>query len=79
MLESAVMQGLFKLVLLVLGLIVARVGLAWLDSSIERLDRVGNGNSRFREWYRKASTTDKAIYYAARIAAVFLAVAIAIG
>lgn len=79
MLESALAQGLFKLALLVVGLVVARIGLAWLDSSMKRLNALGTGNSLFADWYKKASSTDKAIYYAARIAAVFLAVAIAIG
>lgn len=78
MIESAILQGLFKLCLLIVGLVAARITLMWLDRAIEK-SFLQSGRSRFQDWYARASSQEKGIYYAARIAAVFIAVALVVG
>ena len=73
MIESAIFQGIYKLVLVLIGLIIARAMLYSFDRAIQNAPP-----TKFMDWYDKASSRDRGIYYAARMVAIFLAVAIAV-
>lgn len=80
MITSIIVQAVFKLTMLVLGILLARAALLWFDLGLNKYAKRRSGEvPAFIAWYRNASTTDRAIYYAARNVGIFLAVAIVIG
>lgn len=65
--EAVIIQGLFKIALALIGIIMGRATLLWFDYWL-----VG---SKFTNWLDKASDIAKGVYYGAR----FIGVAIIIG
>lgn len=72
MLDSAIAQGLFKLLLGVTGIILGRVTLMWMDLYVNK------NVSNFSTWLGKADDHAKALYYAGRLIFVGLIIGAAI-
>lgn len=70
MFETAILEGLFKLSLALLGLILARLLLIWMDRNLV--------SNQFREWLEKANDQARATYYSGRLIAVCLLVGLAL-
>ena len=72
MLESALLQGAFKMCLAVIGLLMARLGLLWMDRHFT--------HNKLTEWLNNEKTADVAIgiYYGCRIIAVAIVIGLAI-
>lgn len=67
-LYAPMLLGAWKLVLVVLCMLVARVTLLTMDRTISK-----HSGKSFKDWYAKANTRDLAIYYGLRVAAAFIA------
>lgn len=74
MLEIAVTQGLFKLFLGLMGVLLGRATLMWMDNVIGE-----HNESSFSIWLHGAEDSAKAIYYAGRLIFVSIIIAAAIG
>ena len=62
--EAILVQGLFKLSIALLGIILGRATLMWFDYWL--------GNSTFTRWLDGATDNAKAIYYSGRFIGVSL-------
>jgi hypothetical protein len=69
MIESAILQALFKLVIAIIGVLAARGTLIWMDR------RLGTG---FKEALDNADANHKLVYFAARIIAVCIVIGLAL-
>ena len=67
-LENVLIQGLFKLVLAVLGIIIGRYTLLWMDK-----------NESFNKWLENTDPQAQSIYRAGRFIAVAIIIGCAIG
>ena len=70
MLETAILQGLFKLTLAIIGFLMARICLYWMDKYFVP--------QKFTLWMDNANDNAKAIYFGARIIAVALLIGLAL-
>ena len=70
MLEAAILQGSFKLVLALIGFTMARICLYWMDKFLVP--------EKFTLWLENANDNAKAIYYGARIIAIALLIGLAL-
>lgn len=71
MLEMAVIQGVFKLIMGLLALMSARLGLIWMDRAIINGSEFGQ---RLNSWGDHA----QALYYSGRLVAVALVIGLAL-
>ena len=67
-LYAPMLLGAWKLVLVILCMLVARITLLMMDRALTK--QTGNA---FKDWYAKANSRDLAIYYGLRVAAAFVA------
>ena len=58
--EMALIQGVFKILLALSGIVLGRLTLMWMDEN-------GSTESTFGAWLSQADDTAKAIYYAGRL------------
>ena len=65
---APMLLGAWKLVLVILCMLVARITLLTMDKTLTN----STGKS-FNDWYAKANSRDLAIYYGLRVAAAFVA------
>lgn len=72
MFEAAVAQGLFKIALGIVGVVMGRMTLKWMDVVIDSSD------SEFSKWLENADGLSKAVYYAGRLLFVGIIVGSAI-
>ena len=70
MFEAAILQGLFKLTLAMLGLIMLRISSVWMDKYLVP--------SEFKNWLEKSSDEARALYYGLRMLALCLLVGLAL-
>jgi hypothetical protein len=70
---AALSQGLFKIFLVIVALVAARLMVMWMDKYLE------DSSSNFAEWFKETSDEVKVTYYAARWIGVCLAIAGAVG
>ena len=70
MLEAAFLQGTFKLVLALIGFLMARICLYWMDKHFVP--------QKFILWLEEADDISKAVYYGARIIAIALLIGLAL-
>ena len=70
MLEAAILQGSFKLVLALVGFIMARICLYWMDKYLVP--------QKFTLWLENADDFSKAVYFGARIIAIALLIGLAL-
>lgn len=70
MLEAAILQGLFKLSLALIGLIMARLSAGWMDKYLVP--------SEFKKWLKESSDEARALYYGLRMLALCILVGLAI-
>lgn len=70
MLETALLQGSYKLILALIGLMMGRLCLYWFDKYF--LSKI------FTKWLDDANDEAKAIYYGSRFMAVCLLVGLAL-
>lgn len=72
-LEGIIVTGLFKIFLAIFGILAGRLTLKWMDKHIE------HSTSPFAKWLNDADDAAKGLYYGARIIAVCIVIAGAIG
>jgi len=70
MAESFILQILFKLTALVLGIVAARLVLLWMDTKLVP--------EAFKEWIDNADDFTKAVYYGLRIIGICMLVGLAL-
>ena len=70
MLEVALLQGSFKLILALIGFVMARLCLYWMDKHFL--------SENFISWLEETNDISKAVYYGARIIAVALLIGLAL-
>lgn len=70
MFEAAILQGLFKLSLAILGLFMIRLSSVWMDKYLVPSD--------FKNWLEKANDNARALYYGLRMLALCILVGLAI-
>ncbi len=70
MLEQAILQGLFKIILVLIGLVMGRLCLYWFDKYFL--------SEKFTKWLEGATDEAKAMYYGSRFMAVCLLVGLAL-
>lgn len=70
MLEAAFLQGSFKLVLALIGFLMARICLYWMDKHFVP--------KKFTLWLEEANDISKAVYFGARIIAIALLIGLAL-
>ena len=70
-LEGIIAEGLFKLTLALIGILLGRATLIWFDYWL--------GDSNFTRWLDKAQDNAKSIYYAGRFIGVSIIIGCAIG
>lgn len=73
MLESAIAQGMFKLLLGLIGVLLGRATLMWMDGALHHRE------NEFSIWLDSADDKAKAIYYGSRLVFVGLIIGAAIG
>lgn len=71
MIESALLQGTFKLTLAILGFLFARLGLLWMDRNIINDSEFGR---RLNSWDSHAQS----LYFTGRLLAVALVIGLAL-
>ena len=70
MLEQALLQGSYKIILAMIGLMMGRLCLYWFDKYFLSVN--------FTQWLENANDEAKAIYYGSRFMAVCLLVGLAL-
>ena len=75
MIEQALAQGVFKLCLAVIAVMVSLALLRWMDRRLSKLQP----GSFFSRWRENASSEALGVYYGARVIAVCLLVGMVIG
>lgn len=70
MFEAIIIQGLFKLTIAIIGVVIARLTLVWMDRFYI--------DSKFNKWLEATSDENKISYYGYRLIAVMLLVGLAL-
>lgn len=71
MLNAILIQGAFKLLLAIIGIIMGRITLFLMDKHIDK--------TKFGEWLSKASDASRSMYYSYRLIGVMVVIGLVLG